>query len=274
MITETRPVQADPDVAWTGSNPFSQTLVLAGRSLRALVLTPQLIVTSLVAPLLMLVVFSQIFAGIAATPGFPAGVRYIEFLLPAIMVNTAMQSALQTGIGLTDEMRGGIITRLRSLPVWPGAVLAGRSLAELARGAIRLAVLVVFAAALFGFAPAGGPLGVLAAAALALVIGASLGWIFIAIACWMRSLEMVQSLSSMVTFALMFGSNAFVPLDGLPQWLRLVAIANPMTYAIEAARDLTLGRPAAAGAITAVGIGLAVAVPAALIALRGFRRTP
>ncbi|WP_245667472.1 ABC transporter permease [Actinomadura macra] len=266
------PPAADAGVAWTGSGRANQILVLTARSLRALVLEPRVLLTSMLTPLLMLVVFSQIFVSVAATPGFPAGVAYIDYLLPAIMVNTAMQSALQTGIALTHEMRDGIITRLRSLPVWPGSILIGRSLAELVRGAIRLTFLLAFALLLFGFRPSGGPVGVLTAMALALVVGGGLGWVFIALACWMRHIELVQNLSGMVTLVLMFGSNAFVPIGSLPGWLQVIATLNPMSYGIAAARDLTLGHPATGGAALALGASLTVATLAAAIAVRGFQR--
>lgn len=271
--TETAPPPASaPRTAWTGSGRANQILVLTTRSLRALVLEPRVIFTSMLTPLLMLVVFSQIFVSVATAPGFPQGVSYIDYLLPAIMVNTAMQSALQTGIALTHEMRDGIITRLRSLPVWPGSILIGRSLAELIRSTIRLTFLLVFASLLFGFRPDGGPTGVLAAVALALVVGSGLGWVFIALACWMRHIELMQNLSGMVTLVLMFGSNAFVPIGNLPGWLQVLAKLNPMTYGIAAARDLTLGRPAAGAAAVALGASLVVAILAATIAVRGFQR--
>jgi ABC-2 type transport system permease protein len=262
----------DAGAPWTGSGRATQIAVLTGRSLRALVLQPRVIVTSVLTPLLMLVVFSQVFASVAGTANFPRGVAYIDFLLPAVLVNTAMQSALQTGIALTHEMRDGIITRLRSLPVWPGSILLGRSLAELLRGALRLALLLILATLLFGFRPPGGPPGVLAATLLALLVGGGLGWIFIALACWMRDLELMQNMSGLVTFVLMFGSNAFVPLPNLPGWLQVVARINPMTYGIEAARDLTLAHPPGTGAVLALAAAIAVAIVAATIAIRGFQR--
>lgn len=259
-------------MTWSGSGRTNQILVLTTRSLRALVLEPRVMLTSMLTPLLMLVVFSQIFVSIATTPQFPASVSYIDYLLPAIMVNTAMQSALQTGIALTVEMRDGIITRLRSLPIWPGSILIGRSLAELVRAAIRLTVLSASAWLLFGFRPAGGPAGVLGAMTLALVVGGGLGWVFIALACWMRHIELMQNLSGMVTLVLMFGSNAFVPIDSLPGWLQLVAKLNPMSYGITTARDLALGHPVTTDTAIALSISLTIALLAAPIAVRGFQR--
>src|SRR5918992_1092130 len=97
-LTEKRPERiaaATREPSWRGSGIAAQIVVLTARSLRALVVDPRMILTSLVAPLLMLLVFSQIFASVASTPGFPPGVKYIDFLVPAIMVNSVMQSLLQ-----------------------------------------------------------------------------------------------------------------------------------------------------------------------------------
>lgn len=112
----------------------------------------------------------------------------------------------------------------------------------------------------------------LAAWALALVVGGGLGWIFIAIACWIRNAELMQGIAGLVMFPLMFAANAFVPVSGLPGWLQAVARLNPMTYGINAARNLTLARPVGSGVMAAVLISLMIAAMAAVIAIRGFRR--
>ena len=269
-MTATTPATTPP-VAWRGSGAATQIFVLTARSLRAVALDPRLVVASLLGPLLMLLIFSQIFASVAAAPGFP-DVRYIDFLVPAILVTTAVQAGFTTAVGLTQEMSGGIVARLRTLPVRPVSVLVARSLADLARNGLQLLVVMAAAVALFGFRPAAGVAGALAAWALALAVGGCLGWIFIALACWMRSAELMQAVAGVATFPLIFASNAFVPVSALPDWLRLVSLANPVTYGIEAARGLTFGEPAGTAALTAVAISLLVTVTAACAAVHGFRR--
>lgn len=257
---------------WQGAAPLTQVAVLAQRSLRALVSDPRAIVFALLQPLIMLALFSQVFGSISGTSGFPAGVTYIDYLVPAILVNTAMQSALQSGVGLINDMDNGVLARLRSLPIRLGSVLVARSLADLTRGAVQLVLMVTIAALLFGFGPAGGVLGVLAAVGLALVVGTGLGWVFLGIATWLRNAELMQSVGFLAMFPLMFASSAFVPVAGLPSWLQAVAQVNPMTYAVDAARHLALGTAVGAGALTAVGLSLALAAVGAVVALRGIRR--
>ncbi|MFK4268772.1 ABC transporter permease [Streptomyces milbemycinicus] len=261
-----------PEPAWRGGGAGTQLCVLTARSLRAVALDPRLLLASSLGPVLILLVFSQIFAGIATTSAFPEGTRYIDFLVPAIMVTTAIQSAVGTGNSLALEMRDGIIARFRSMPIWPGSVLVARSLADLVRTGVQLAVMMVSAALLFGFRPAGGMVGACGALAVAVTVGGCMGWIFIALACWIRSVELLQSVTGLVTFPLMFASNAFVPTDGLPRWLRAVAELNPVSYGIDAVRSLVLGQAAGLTVASALGLSLVVGGLGGAAALRGFNR--
>jgi ABC-2 type transport system permease protein len=257
---------------WGHTRVPAQVWILTARAMRTLVLDPRMIVAKLLGPLVTLLVLSQVFATIADAPDFPPGVSYLDFLVPAIMLNSVLQSALQTGRGLSRDMHDGIVARFRALPVWPGSLLLARSLADLARSFLQLVSLLLVAWALLGFSPAGGVTGVILAAALALAVGWGVGWAFIALACWIRNAELVDNVSGLLLFPLLFASNAFVPLERLPGWLHALASVNPMTHAIQAARDLTLGHPAAGGVLAAVAISLPIALASAALAVRGFRR--
>ncbi|MFF3617328.1 ABC transporter permease [Streptomyces sp. NPDC002580] len=257
---------------WRGTGVATQILVLSEKSLRRLVTDPKLLLFSVLQPLILLLLFGQVFNSVSQTPDFPEGVSYIDFLVPAIMVNTAMQSALLSGTGLNEEIKNGMVARFRTLPIWLGSVLVARSVLDLARGAIRLAVMVLLAVTLFGFSPAGGVLGVLGAFGLALAIGWGLGWVFLALAVWLRNGESMQAVGFLAMLPLMFASNAFVPVDGLPGWLGAIATVNPMTYGVEAARGLALDHPVGWGALIAVALSAAIGAIAIPVAVRGFRR--
>lgn len=256
---------------WRGTDFGTQVLVLTQRSLRTLVSDPRMIVFSILQPLIMLTLFSQIFASIANTPGFPQGVAYIDFLMPAILVNTAMQSALQAGVGLVTDMKNGVLARFRSLPIRSGSVLVARSLSDLVRTAAQLLLMLVFAVVVFGYSPAGGVVGTGAALALALAVGWGLGWIFLAIAAWLRNAELMQTVGFLAMFPLMFASSAYVPISGLPGWLQAVAKVNPLTFAVDAARSLALAQPVT-GVVGALVTSAVLAVAGWLFAVKGFRR--
>ncbi|MBW4720789.1 ABC transporter permease [Saccharothrix obliqua] len=260
-----------PRTRWRGTDVFTQVLVLTQRSLRTLVSDPRMIVFSVLQPLVMLTLFSQIFASIANTPGFPTGVSYIDFLMPAILVNTAIQSALQAGVGLVTDMKNGVLARFRSLPIRVGSVLVARSLSDLVRTAAQLVLMMLFAIVIFGFSPAGGVGGVLAALALSLAVGWGLGWVFLAIASWLRNAELMQTVGFLAMFPLMFASSAYVPVGALPGWLQAVANVNPLTYAVDAARALCLAHPVT-GVVSALTISAALGLVGWVFAVRGFRR--
>ncbi|WP_433269544.1 ABC transporter permease [Actinosynnema sp. CS-041913] len=262
---------AAPQTRWRGTDFATQVLVLTQRSLRTLVSDPRMIVFSVLQPLIMLTLFSQIFASIANTPGFPRDVAYIDYLMPAILVNTSMQSALQAGVGLVTDMKNGVLARFRSLPIRLGSVLIARSLSDLVRTAAQLVLMLVFAAVIFGFSPAGGITGMAAALALALAVGWGLGWIFLAVATWLRNAELMQTVGFLAMFPLMFASSAYVPVSGLPGWLQAVANVNPLTYAVDAARALALAHPVT-GVVGALATSAALAVVGWVFAVRGFRR--
>ncbi|WP_309113804.1 ABC transporter permease [Saccharothrix sp.] len=256
---------------WRGTDFGTQVLVLTHRSLRTLVSDPRMIVFSVLQPLIMLTLFSQIFAGIANTPGFPAGVSYIDYLMPAILVNTAMQSALQAGVGLVTDMKNGVLARFRSLPIRLGSVLVARSLSDLVRTAAQLVLMLLFAVTIFGFSPAGGVAGVTVALGLSLAVGWGLGWIFLAVATWVRNAELMQTVGFLAMFPLMFASSAYVPVSGLPGWLQAVANVNPLTHAVDAARGLALAQPVS-GVAGALVTSAGLAVVGWIFAVRGFRK--
>ncbi|MGH3719991.1 MAG: ABC transporter permease [Pseudonocardiaceae bacterium] len=266
---------ASPSTALTrvrpaGSGVLTQARVLTGRALRRLH-DPRLIVLSLLQPLITLALFSQVFRGIANSPGFPPGVNYIDYLLPAILVTTGSQSAMSSGTGLATDLRNGALARFRTLPISMTSLLVARSLFDLVRNAIQLIALIL-AALLFGYAPAGGIGGTMLALLIGLVVGVGLSWVFIALASWVRNVELMQMIGLMVIFPLMFASSAFVPTAGLPPWLRVIAAINPLSYAVDAARGWALADPALGATVSALLASVALIAGAAVVASRGVRR--
>ena len=253
------------------SGVLTQVWVLTGRSLRRL-RDPRMLVMSLLQPMIMMTLFSQVFQSITAAPGFPAGVNYIDYLIPAIMVTTGTQAAMWSGAGLATDLQNGALARFRTLPISMTSVLVGRSVFDLVRSAIQLIVLAVAATVLYGYSPAGGIAGTGLALLIGLAVGTGVSWVFLALASWVRNVELLQMLGFVVIFPLMFASSAFVPIAGLPGWLQVVATINPLTYAIDAARGWALADPtlnATLGALLAAGV---LTLTSAVVASRGVRK--
>ena len=257
---------------WGGSSVWTQVRVLTARSLHNLATDPQAIVFGLVQPLIMLVLFSQVFGNMIDASALPEGESYIDYLMPAILVNTAMMSALQTGVGLTQDLTNGVIARFRAMPIRMGTVLVARSLSDLLRGAIQLTLMTIVAVVVFGYDPAGGPAGIVFSGLLAVALGAGLGWIFLGLGTVVRNAEAMQTIGMTIMFPLMFASSAFVTVESLPSWLQVIATINPMTYAVDAARSLALGTSTGTDWMVALAAIAAIGTVGAAIAARGIRK--
>lgn len=259
---------------WRVSGVPVQVFALAGRALRAMADDRRALVLGLLQPLMMLFVFGEILGGLTRMSDRP-GIDYIDFLVPAIMLNSGLAGAQFSATALVRDMRTGVLARFRSLPINLFSILLARSLADLARASVHLIVVPVFAVLLFGFSPAGGVPGVLGALGLSILITWTVIWVFLALACWLRSAEAMQSIGVIVMFPLMFASSAFVPLEALPSWVQVVAIANPLTYGVQAGRSLVLAQNPPLAALLGTALScMVLGGLAAWSAARLFQRPP
>ena len=268
----TPPDTGTPDAhrGWHGSGLGTQVLVLTARSLRALRKNRQLIVFSLIQPLVSVTLFSQVFGSLTRLPGFPPGVSYLDFLLPAVLVTTAMSSGTASGSALIFDIKQGVVARFRSMPIHLASVLIARSLTNLIRTTLQLLITLLVATVLFGFRAAGGGSGVLGAILLALAISYGISWTFLAIGLWTADAETLQTITAIVLPPLTYSSSAYVPLAFLPGWMQALAAVNPVTYAVGGARGLTLGMPVTSTVLIALTTSAVIAVAAATLAIRDF----
>ncbi|HEV3358597.1 MAG TPA: ABC transporter permease [Pseudonocardiaceae bacterium] len=245
--------------------------MLAGRSLRTAFGDYRLVFFGLLQPVVMLLLFSQVFSRIGTLPGVVQYRGYINFLMPATLINIAVTTAMSSGVGVLAEIYTGFVGRLRAMPISMFAVLVARTLSDALRLAVQLTVAVIAAVLFLDFRPS-GVVSIATALGLAVLVGWGLGWVFVAIATWQRKAETMQAISFVVMFPLMFGSSAYMPVAAMPGWLRVLSTVNPLTYAIDATRALTAGTSAGAPLAAAVGITLALALVGAAGAARNFRR--
>ncbi|MGW4429901.1 ABC transporter permease [Streptomyces tendae] len=277
-MTSTSPpparLTAAPVPTWQGSGLTAQLLILTGRSVRANFTHVKVVVLSMLQPVFMLLLLSQVFGAIVDRGHLPDGVAYLDFLLPALLVTTGIGPAVASGIGLVRDMDNGAVARLRTLPIHAPLLLFARSFADLLRTTAQLVILVVVAVVFLDADPAGGPLGLLAAVLLTCVVVWAMTWIFLALGAWLRNPEAMQSAGYLVTFPLMFASSAFVPKERLPDWLQVLATVNPLSYAMEANRALALDQPLGGQVWSALGAGVLVATVGSITAVRAFLRSP
>ena len=250
-------------LGWT----FSDTLVMAWRNLLRYVRLPQLMVFSTIQPVMFMLLFVYVFGG-AINVG---GVRYIDYLLPGIFVQTAVFGSMQTGIGLADDLSRGMIDRFRSLPMARPAVLAGRILADTARNAF-VVLLMIGVGSLVGFRFHQGVLYAIAVPALAILFGLAFSWVSACVGISVRETESVQVASFIWIFPLVFISSVFVPVQSMPGWLQAFARVSPVTVTVDALRAFSLGGPVATPlwkSLAWIGAILAVFAP---LAVQRYRR--
>jgi ABC transporter DrrB family efflux protein len=212
------------------------TLAMAGRNLRKLMRTPEMVMFNLVSPIMFVLLFRYVFGG--AIKGLH-GLNYVNYLIPGIAVQTVLFSAGVTGFALADDLQKGFINRLRSLPMARSAVFGGRVAADTLNNALGLVILIATGFAV-GFRPASAA-GLILAALLLLVfaLAVSLGYALIGLT--VRTPEAVNAATFPIIFPLTFASSAFVPVQTMPSWLRGFATHQPVSVVINAARSLILG---------------------------------
>jgi ABC-2 type transport system permease protein len=217
----------------------SDTLVLALRNLRRIPRAPDLLISFTLQPLMFVLLFNYVFGGAIQTPGHD----YTDFLIPGLIVQTMFFGGFVTAIGLADDLKKGLIDRFRSLPMSRGAVLAGRTLADVATNALSI-VVMVGVGLIIGFSFDASPIEIAAGVGLMLLFGYVFSWFFALFALVASSAEAAQAIGFMVIFPLTFISSAFVPIDSLPDGLQQFAEVNPFTVAVDAMRALWIGDPA------------------------------
>jgi ABC-2 type transport system permease protein/oleandomycin transport system permease protein len=197
--------------------------------------TPELLLDVTLQPIMFVLLFRYVFGGAIAVQG----TSYVNYLMAGIFVQTIAFATIYTGVLLANDLTKGMIDRFRSLPMSQSAVITGRTLTDLLRGMLAIAVMTVIGL-LVGFSPK-ATFGLAAAFGLLLLFGFALSWIGVAAGALVRTPEAVQGIIFVAVFPLTFASSAFVPTDTMPSWLRAFAEHQPMTYTINAVRDLILG---------------------------------
>lgn len=246
---------------------LSDALVITKRNLLHVARTPELLVFATIQPIVFVLVFRYVFGGAIQVPGG----RYVDYLIPGIIIQAVVFGAPSTSVGLAEDMSRGIIDRFRSLPMARSAVLAGRTLADLVRNVFVVALMVVVGV-LVGFRFHNGVLPGLTAMVVALLLGYALSWAFAWVGLCVANPEAAQLVGLLPIFPLVFASSVFTPIETMPGWLQGFAEVQPVTRAANSVRALTQGGPVSADlAWTALWI---VAILGAVVplAVRRYRR--
>ncbi len=222
------------------SYTVADTIVLARRSLMRIPRQPDLLIAYTIQPVMFVLLFVYVFGGAIQTPGFD----YVDYLMPGIIVQSIAFGGFVTALGMSEDVKKGLIDRFRSLPMSRAAVLTGRTISDVALNSLSLGVLLAVGfLAGFGFIDSSAGEIVLGLVLL-LLLGFAFSWIFALIGLFASSPETANAIGFTLIFPLTFASSLFVPVASMPDGLRQVAEANPFTTLGDAVRSLWIGTPA------------------------------
>jgi ABC transporter DrrB family efflux protein len=256
-------VPARPLLGWAVPDAISITW----RNLKAMTRVPEVIVFSTIQPIIFVLTFRYVFGGAINTPG-----DYVDFLMPGIFVQTVAFGAINTGVGLSEDLSKGLIERFRSLPMARSAVLAGRTLADLVRN-LFVVLLMVVVGFLVGFDIHVGWLPFVASLGLLLLFGFAMSWVFGLIGLFVPNAEATQAASFPLLAILVFASSAFVPVETMPGWLQAYNDVQPVSITVNAVRSLALGGETAVPVLQAIAWSVGIIAVFVPLAVSRYRRT-
>jgi ABC-2 type transport system permease protein/oleandomycin transport system permease protein len=258
---------ARPSLAGRVREACGDILAIARRDLIRTARMPEQLVFAVLMGIFFLLLFFYVFGGIISAG---TGVDYIDFLLPGVLVITAVNGAQQTGSGLALDLATGVVDRFRSLPMSQVAVIAGRTVADTVRNTVGV-LLVILVGYLMGFrfSSLAGAIGMVA---LIVGIGYAFSWVGAAIGARVRNAETVAMLSMFWLLPLMLASSAFVPTAGMHELVQVFAEYQPVSVVSDAARALVSGSSADGAIVGSVLWIIGLTLGFGWLSVRAYRR--
>ncbi len=220
---------------------WDDSVVFARRNLEHIRQVPEKLIEVTVQPVMFVLLFAFVFGGAIAVGGQSG--KYREYLIGGILIQSLAFGMTGPAISMANDLKEGVIDRFRSLPTTKAAYLIGHFLAELVGLMVAIAVLLS-SGFLVGWRARTDVIHIGEAVLLLLTFAAAMIWVGTWIGLLARSADAVQGIVFTVVFPITFLSNAFVPIDSLPNVLQWVASLNPISVLVQATRVL-FGNPTA-----------------------------
>jgi ABC-2 type transport system permease protein len=249
---------------------IAHSTYMTGRHTRVLLRQPWFVVITLVQPIIWLLLFGALFRSVTEIPGFAADGTYLDYLVPGVVIMTALMSSGWSGMGIIEDIDRGILDRFLATPLHRSSMIVGRISYE-ALSLVIQATIIGGLAWLMGAEFAGGLGGYAVLVGCGVLIAATFGSLSNASALMLRQRESVIGLNTMLTLPLTFLSAAFMPLALAPGWIQAVARFNPVNWAIEAGREALLASPDWSLILPRMGGLAVVAIVCVVLSTRAFR---
>lgn len=247
----------------TFSKKISDIWVMAKRSLLKIKHTPDKLFDVTIMPIFFMIMFSYLFGGAIA-----GDIQsYLPTIIPGILIQTLLSASASTGTQLREDIDTGVFDRFKSLPIARIAPLAGPLVADALRYLLASAIALT-TGFIIGWRPEAGFLWTALATLLAVFTSWSISWIFAFLGLLAKNAGTIQGVSTLIMFALSFLSNAFVPIDTLPNFLQTFAKINPVTHIISAFREMTTAGQITIDVVWTLGLSLLIVAIFAPLTLR------
>jgi ABC-2 type transport system permease protein len=242
------------------------TGVLFGRSMRHIVRSPDTIITVLITPVMLMLLFVYVFGGaIQAGPG-----SYVNYLLPGILLIAIASGISYTAMRLFSDVQLGLFSRFHSMPVARSSLLWGHVLTSMVSNAISVVVIVLIALVM-GFRSGAGVLAWLAVTGILALFTLALTWLAVIPGLTAKTVDGASAFAYPLVF-LPFISSAFVPTATMPGPVRAFAEHQPVTSIVQTLQALLHARPVGTGIWVALAWCTGITVVGYVFAMRAYKR--
>ena len=245
---------------------FGDTAVLLGRSMRHITRSPDTIITTVITPIALMLLFVYAFGGAIKTDTD----NYVNYLLPGIMLIAIASGIAYTAVRLFTDLKSSIFERFNSMPLARSSVLWAHVLTSLVANGLSV-VIIVLVGFVMGFRTSASPLAWLAVAGILALFTLALTWIAVIAGLSAKSVDGASGFSYVLIF-LPFISSAFVPTDTMPGPVRVFAENQPVTAIVNTIQDLFAQRPVGSDIWIALAWCLGILVLANVFAMTVYRR--
>lgn len=251
------------------SNTLTQTWYMTQRQLMAIARQPAYLLITLIQPVVWLFLFGNLFKKVVELGGFGT-TSYLDYLVPGIVVMSALGSSMWTGMGTLEEIERGTLNRFLVTPANRGALMNG-NVVQNGISIVVQSVIIVLLGMLGGAEYPGGFGGIVILVAASVLLGTVFGALSNALGMMVRQRESIIGVNTFLLLPLTFLSTAFMAPAQMPGWMRHIADFNPLNWAMVAGRSAMSADPDWGDVLTRGGALLVLAVAAVWLSTRSFK---
>ena len=218
------------------------TWVVAYRELLRFVSERSRLISSVIQPLIFLVIFGAGFGNVIGNLG--PNINFVQFMYPGIIAMGVLTSSLFAGVSVVWDREFGFLREVLVAPLARSGVVLGKAVGAAVVALVQVAIMLLIAPIVGVSLDVGLVIRLIP---VVIILSIALSGLGILIASFMRSQQGFQLLIQVLIFPLIFLAGVFFPVDKAPDWLQVLSKLNPMTYGVDAIRQIFLGSPAAGG---------------------------